>query len=149
MLIVPLFPHPIQVSFFIIFLKIILFNIAIAIVKAYNINVFPSSNLSLFINICLKYPLSLTPAYDLRSFTPYSLIKVSKSLCLLSFLAHYKFLRQACYSCTIYDLTVFGDNLTEKFNALLTFLTAMGIIVDPTTQGISDSEQAMDYDLPR
>ncbi|MEC0564416.1 phage holin [Bacillus spizizenii] len=50
------------------------------------------------------------------------------------------FLRYACYTCTIYDLTVFGDNLTEKFNALLTFLTAMGIIVDPTTQGIFDSE---------
>ncbi|MCC2529485.1 phage holin family protein [Bacillus halotolerans] len=30
-------------------------------------------------------------------------------------------------------MTVLGDNLTEKFNALLTFLTAMGIIVDPTT----------------
>ncbi|MCM3417293.1 phage holin family protein [Bacillus spizizenii] len=30
--------------------------------------------------------------------------------------------------------------MTEKFNALLTFLTAMGIIVDPTTQGIFDSE---------
>ncbi|WP_331386640.1 phage holin [Bacillus sp. A053] len=29
------------------------------------------------------------------------------------------------------------------------FLTAMGIIVAPTTQGISDSEQAMDYDSPR
>ncbi|MEG8302996.1 MULTISPECIES: phage holin [Bacillus] len=33
----------------------------------------------------------------------------------------------------IYDLKILGDNLTEKFNALLTFLTAMGIIVDPTT----------------
>ncbi|MEK3811032.1 phage holin [Bacillus subtilis] len=48
----------------------------------------------------------------------------------------------------MYDLTVIGDDLTEIFNALLTFLTAMGIIVDPTTQGISDSEQAMDYDKP-
>ncbi|MEC1057776.1 phage holin [Bacillus subtilis] len=56
---------------------------------------------------------------------------------------------QAIASAFGYDLTVFGDNLTEKFNALLTFLTAMGIIVDPTTQGISDSEQAMDYDSPR
>ncbi|MFJ9292062.1 phage holin [Bacillus halotolerans] len=45
---------------------------------------------------------------------------------------------------TIYDLIVFVDNLTEKFNALLTFLIAIGIVVDPTTQGISDSEQAMD-----
>ncbi|MCM3383229.1 phage holin [Bacillus subtilis] len=25
----------------------------------------------------------------------------------------------------------------------------MGIVVDPTTQGISDSEQAMNYDSPR
>ncbi|MCI4166518.1 phage holin [Bacillus spizizenii] len=25
----------------------------------------------------------------------------------------------------------------------------MGIIVDPTTQGISDSEEAMDYESPR
>ncbi|AUS14110.1 hypothetical protein C0W65_20090 [Bacillus subtilis] len=40
----------------------------------------------------------------------------------------------------MYNLTVIGDNLTEKFNALLTFLTAMGIIVDSTTQDISDSE---------
>ncbi|WP_269749148.1 phage holin [Bacillus halotolerans] len=47
---------------------------------------------------------------------------------------------------TIYDLIVFVDNLTEKFNALLTFLIAIGIVVDPTTQGISDSEQAMDYE---
>ncbi|MCC2116621.1 phage holin family protein [Bacillus halotolerans] len=30
-------------------------------------------------------------------------------------------------------MKILGDNLTEKFNALLTFLTAMGIIVDPTT----------------
>ncbi|MGR6854874.1 phage holin [Bacillus halotolerans] len=50
---------------------------------------------------------------------------------------------------TIYDLIVFVDNLTEKFNALLTFLTAMGIVVDPTTQGISDSEQAMDDESPQ
>ncbi|PLR93990.1 holin [Bacillus halotolerans] len=46
----------------------------------------------------------------------------------------------------MYDLIVFVDNLTEKFNALLTFLIAIGIVVDPTTQGISDSEQAMDYE---
>ncbi|UQZ46167.1 phage holin [Bacillus halotolerans] len=45
-----------------------------------------------------------------------------------------------------YDLIVFVDNLTEKFNALLTFLIAIGIVIDPTTQGISDSEQAMDYE---
>ncbi|MCI4137097.1 phage holin family protein [Bacillus vallismortis] len=46
-------------------------------------------------------------------------------------------------------MTVFGDELTEKFNALLTFLSGMGIIVNPTTSGVSDSEQAMDYDSSR
>ncbi|MBL4965110.1 hypothetical protein I5F16_09100 [Bacillus halotolerans] len=49
----------------------------------------------------------------------------------------------------MYDLIVFVDNLTEKFNALLTFLIAIGIVVAPTTQGISDSEQAMDYQSPQ
>ncbi|MEC1408514.1 phage holin [Bacillus sp. B28] len=39
--------------------------------------------------------------------------------------------------------------MTEKFNALLTFLIAIGIVVAPTTQGISDSEQAMDYQSPQ
>ncbi|WP_439024902.1 phage holin [Bacillus halotolerans] len=43
-------------------------------------------------------------------------------------------------------MIVFVDNLTEKFNALLTFLIAIGIVIAPTTQGISDSEQAMDYE---
>ncbi len=38
---------------------------------------------------------------------------------------------QAIASAFGYDLMVFGDNLTEKFNALLTFLTAMGIVIDP------------------
>ncbi|UFH20926.1 phage holin [Bacillus velezensis] len=46
---------------------------------------------------------------------------------------------------------MFRDDLTEKFNALLTFLflTAMGIVVDPTTTGISDSDQAMEYTEPK
>nr|WP_326847607.1 phage holin [Bacillus vallismortis] len=56
---------------------------------------------------------------------------------------------QAIASAFGYDLTVFGDELTEKFNALLTFLSGMGIIVNPTTSGVSDSEQAMDYDSSR
>ncbi|MGO1135744.1 hypothetical protein ACTOSX_13975, partial [Bacillus subtilis] len=51
----------------------------IAIVKAYIINVFPPEKFPLFINISLKQPLFPTPTYVL-SFTPYSLIKVSKIL---------------------------------------------------------------------
>ncbi|MFP3751802.1 phage holin [Bacillus altitudinis] len=48
-----------------------------------------------------------------------------------------------------YDLTGFGDDLTVKFNALLIFLSAIGIIDDPTTKGVSDSDQALEYDEPR
>ncbi|MCY7542536.1 phage holin [Bacillus safensis] len=48
-----------------------------------------------------------------------------------------------------YDLTGFGDDLTVKFNALLTFLSIVGIIDDPTTKGVSDSDQALEYDEPR
>ncbi|WP_236654839.1 phage holin [Bacillus amyloliquefaciens] len=44
---------------------------------------------------------------------------------------------------------MFSDDLTEKFNALLAFLTAMGIVVDSTTTGISDSDQAMEYTEPK
>lgn len=36
----------------------------------------------------------------------------------------------------------------DVLNAILTALAVMGIIVDPTTQGISDSERAMTYTKP-
>ncbi|KAA6446740.1 phage holin [Bacillus swezeyi] len=48
-----------------------------------------------------------------------------------------------------YDLTVFGNELTEKFNALLTLLVTVGVVVDPTTKGISDSDHAMEYENPQ
>ena len=31
---------------------------------------------------------------------------------------------------------------------VLTLLTALGVLIDPTTQGVSDSERAMLYDEP-
>ncbi|MCY7902131.1 phage holin [Bacillus inaquosorum] len=76
-------------------------------------------------------------------------VRLKKKTFLVAIFSSTLLFAQAIASAFGYDLTVFGDELTEKFNALLTFLTAMGIIVDPTTQGISDSEQAMDYDSPR
>lgn len=33
--------------------------------------------------------------------------------------------------------------------AVITALTTLGVLVDPTTAGIGDSELAMTYDLPR
>lgn len=32
--------------------------------------------------------------------------------------------------------------------AIVQVLTALGILVDPTTKGVSDSERAMNYDVP-
>ena len=39
-------------------------------------------------------------------------------------------------------------NLLACVNAIFTVLTVMGIITDPTTAGISDSDRAMMYDQP-
>ena len=34
----------------------------------------------------------------------------------------------------------------QSVSALLTLLTALGVVIDPTTQGISDSDRAMTYE---
>lgn len=40
------------------------------------------------------------------------------------------------------------NNVLEIVNQILTFLGLLGIIVDPTTEGFSDSNRAMSYDEP-
>ena len=42
-----------------------------------------------------------------------------------------------------------GDKLTAVINALFAVLAILGVVTDPTTVGISDSRQAMEYDTPR
>ena len=42
-----------------------------------------------------------------------------------------------------------GDKLLAVANALFAVLTILGVVTDPTTVGISDSRQAMEYDKPR
>lgn len=41
------------------------------------------------------------------------------------------------------------ENVSEIFNSILGILTIMGVIVDPTTSGTSDSEQAQEYTEPK
>lgn len=41
---------------------------------------------------------------------------------------------------------VTGDMVMQSVSALLTLLTALGVVIDPTTQGISDSDRAMTYE---
>ena len=40
------------------------------------------------------------------------------------------------------------NTLMKVASQILTFLGLIGVLVDPTTQGIGDSERAMSYDEP-
>ena len=47
------------------------------------------------------------------------------------------------------DITIYNDQVTAISETVLSILGLLGIIIDPTTQGTSDSAQAMDYDKPK
>lgn len=40
-------------------------------------------------------------------------------------------------------------NIQEGVNTLLMILVILGIITDPTTKGVADSERALNYNQPR
>lgn len=42
-----------------------------------------------------------------------------------------------------------GDKLIAVVNALFAVLSILGIVADPTTKGITDSEQALTYTEPK
>ena len=44
------------------------------------------------------------------------------------------------------DLSELGNRLLDVVNALFAVLAIMGVVVDPTTEGIRDSERALNYD---
>ena len=48
-----------------------------------------------------------------------------------------------------WDFGVLGQQLTAIINAVFAVLSILGIVTDPTTSGISDSTQALDYDKPK
>lgn len=47
------------------------------------------------------------------------------------------------------DLGELGNRLLDVVNALFAVLAILGIVVDPTTDGVGDSAQAMTYTEPR
>lgn len=47
------------------------------------------------------------------------------------------------------ELGALGDKLVAVVNAVFGVLVILGVVVDPTTAGISDSKQAMGYDKPK
>lgn len=46
------------------------------------------------------------------------------------------------------ELSVTQEQILQVVDVLLTLLAAWGVIVDPTTSGSSDSDQALSYDKP-
>lgn len=46
------------------------------------------------------------------------------------------------------DITIYSDQVTGISETILMILALMGIIIDPTTQGASDSIRALLYDKP-
>lgn len=46
------------------------------------------------------------------------------------------------------DLGAVSEKLLTVVNAVFVVLTILGVVVDPTTQGVADSERAMQYDTP-
>lgn len=48
-----------------------------------------------------------------------------------------------------WDFGVLNQQLTAIINALFVVLSILGIVVDPTTKGISDSTQALGYEQPK
>lgn len=47
------------------------------------------------------------------------------------------------------DLGPLGDKLLAVVNALFSVLAILGVVNDPTTAGISDSNQALTYEVPK
>ena len=47
------------------------------------------------------------------------------------------------------DLGDLGNKLLAVVNALFAVLTILGVVTDPTTAGVSDSQQAMTYTAPK
>jgi len=47
------------------------------------------------------------------------------------------------------DVTLFNSQITELAQTVLMIFVFLGIVVDPTTQGIKDSDQALTYIEPR
>ena len=47
------------------------------------------------------------------------------------------------------ELGGLGDKLLDVVNALFAVLAILGVVTDPTTAGVKDSQQAMTYTKPK
>ena len=54
----------------------------------------------------------------------------------------------AVFGCVL-DFGDLGNKLLAVVNAAFAFLAILGVVTDPTTKGITDSEQALTYTTPK
>lgn len=54
----------------------------------------------------------------------------------------------ACFGVT-WDYSQVSEELLGVVNALFAVLAILGVVADPTTEGIGDSEQALTYEEPK
>lgn len=54
----------------------------------------------------------------------------------------------ACFGVT-WDYSQVSEELLGVVNSLFAVLAILGVVADPTTEGIGDSEQALTYDEPK
>ena len=47
------------------------------------------------------------------------------------------------------DTTIYNEQVTTLFNTVLSILVLLGVVIDPTTKDISDSERALNYSKPK
>ena len=47
------------------------------------------------------------------------------------------------------DITIYNGQVTAISETVLSILALLGIVIDPTTSGTSDSTQALQYDKPK
>ena len=47
------------------------------------------------------------------------------------------------------NFNILGDKLAAVVEAIFTVLAILGIVVDPTTDGVKDSKLAMTYEMPK
>lgn len=48
-----------------------------------------------------------------------------------------------------YDIGAISEEIQQIIETILMILVILGVIVDPTTSGISDSKEALDYKEPK
>lgn len=46
------------------------------------------------------------------------------------------------------EVSILSDKLIHVVETVFVVLAILGIVVDPTTKGVNDSDRAMDYDEP-